>query len=206
VVKAVDANHQQRLLEQTQELDSAIRRIYAALRSRLNNLSVQNIRNTAATAGFDVARVPATSEAKSDLGSRAEVMPALDRLFDEMSLDVKRRTVEILAEELLRQDPQNQQGIPDLLARHGYEFRDRRFIPVAVMDPREKAFLPRSASDELARAADRIASGDASGAITSACGAVDASGRNAQTHAAEFQRQSEIAPILQRARNKDVSV
>ncbi len=166
-------SHEQRLQEESKQLDSSMRRIYAALRSRLNNLSIQNIRNTAAAAGFDIARVPATSEAESGSGSRAEVMPALDRLFDVMSLDDKTRTVRILATELLKQPPQKQENLPELLRMHGYEFRDGEFVPIAAMDPREKAFLPQSASDELARAANRIAAGDYSGAITSACGAVD---------------------------------
>ena len=51
-------------------------RLYAALRSELNNLSVQNIRNTVAAAGFDVSQITAKAEARSGLGSRAEVMPA----------------------------------------------------------------------------------------------------------------------------------
>ncbi len=165
--------HEQRLSDETKQLQSSVRRIYAALRSKLNNLSVQNIRNTAAAAGFDVSKIPSTSEARTGMGSRAEVMPALDRLFDEMSLKDKQRTIEILADELIRQDTTNEQAIPELLERHGYEFVDGRFRPVAAMDPREQAFLPAGAMDELARAADRIANGDYSGAITSACGAVD---------------------------------
>ena len=40
-------------------------RLYAALRSELNNLSVQNIRNTVAVAGFDVSQITAKAEARS---------------------------------------------------------------------------------------------------------------------------------------------
>lgn len=166
-------SHEERLSEETKQLESAVRRIYGALRSRLNELPIQDIRNTAAAAGFDIARVPATSEARSGSGSRAEVMPALDRLFGEMPLDDKTRTVRILATELFRQDSTKQQDLRDLLEMHGYEFRDGSFVPRAAMDSRERAFLPPSASEELARAADRIATRDYSGAITSACGAVD---------------------------------
>jgi hypothetical protein len=49
-------------------------RLYSILRSELYGLSVQNIRNTVAAAGFDVTRIPATSEARTGLGSRSEVM------------------------------------------------------------------------------------------------------------------------------------
>ena len=49
--------------------DVDVNRVYAALRSELNNLSVQNIRNTVAAAGFDVTRIPAESEARGGAGS-----------------------------------------------------------------------------------------------------------------------------------------
>ena len=41
------------------------------------------------------------------------------------------------------------------------------------LDAREARFLPRSAANELGRATSRLIDGDYSGAITSACGAVD---------------------------------
>ena len=51
-----------------------ITRLYGALRSELNKLSVQDIRNTVAAAGIDVSRITARAEAGSGLGSRAEVI------------------------------------------------------------------------------------------------------------------------------------
>ena len=76
-------------------------RLYAALRSELNNLSVQNIRNTVAAAGFDVSQITAQAEARSGLGSRAEVMPIVDRLFGQMSETVQEKALCILAERLI---------------------------------------------------------------------------------------------------------
>jgi tetratricopeptide (TPR) repeat protein len=55
-------------------------RLWGVLRSQLAILSVQNIRITAGSAGFDVSQIPATSEAQSRMGSRAEVLPALSKL------------------------------------------------------------------------------------------------------------------------------
>lgn len=48
-------------------------RIYGALRSELNKLSPQNIRNFAAASGFDVTKIPA----QSGSGNRAEVTQAV---------------------------------------------------------------------------------------------------------------------------------
>lgn len=150
-----------------------INRLYGALRSELYNLSVQKIRNTAAAAGFDVTRITAESEARSGLGSRAEVMPVIDRLFGEMSPDAKQTTLCILAERLVERSPELAESVQEILGKHGYQFLDGVFVPVDLLDARESQFLPPSSASEIARATARLTDGDYSGAITSACGAID---------------------------------
>ena len=148
-------------------------RLYAALRSELNNLSVQNIRNTVAAAGFDVSQITAQAEARSGLGSRAEVMPIVDRLFGQMSETVQEKALCILAERLIEHNSEIADSTQEILSRHGYQFVDGKFVPVQELDAREAQFIPPSAATELNRAMSRLIDGDHSGAITSACGAVD---------------------------------
>ena len=148
-------------------------RLYAALRSELNNLSVQNIRNTVAAAGFDVSQITAKAEARSGLGSRAEVMPAVDRLFGQMSESAQETALRILAERLIEHNSELEASTKDILGHHGYQFIDGNFVPVQEFDAREAQFIPPSAATELGRAMSRLIEGDYSGAITSACGAVD---------------------------------
>ena len=148
-------------------------RLYAALRSELNNLSVQNIRNTVAAAGFDVSQITAKAEARSGLGSRAEVMPAVDRLFGKMNESAQETALRILAERLTEHNPDLRTSTQDILGRHGYQFIDGNFIPVHELDAREARFIPKSATNELGRAMSRLIDDDYSGAITSACCAVD---------------------------------
>ena len=150
-----------------------INRLYGALRSELNNLSVQDIRNTVAAAGFDVSKITAKAEARSGLGSRAEVMPAVDRLFGQMTKDAQEVALKILAERLTGKNEELSKSVQEILGRHGYQFIGGSFVPVGLLDVREAKFLPASASAELARATARLMNGDDSGAITSACGAVD---------------------------------
>jgi hypothetical protein len=157
----------------TQLSDEEVTRLYGALRSQLNNLSVQNIRNTVAAAGIDVGRIPARAESRSGLGSRAEVMPAVDRLFGELSREAKLTALRVLGEKLAGGSAELQEEVQDILGRHGFQFIEGAFVPVGELDAREAAFLPRSSSRELARAMARLADGDESGAITAACGAVD---------------------------------
>lgn len=148
-------------------------RLYAILRSELNSLSVQNIRNTVAKAGFDVSQITAKAEARSGLGSRAEVMPAVDRLFGEMSESDQGRALRILAEQLTKDNPELAASTQDILGRHGFQFVEGNFVPVRELDAREAQFIPPLAATELGRAMSRLIEGDYSGAITSACGAVD---------------------------------
>ncbi|EAR21685.1 hypothetical protein [Nitrococcus mobilis] len=150
-----------------------VSRLYGALRSELNALSVQDIRNTAAAAGIDVSRITAKAEALSGLGSRAEVMPAVDRLFGELTATAKIAALRVLAERLVASNAELASNVQGILGRHGYQFISGSFVPVGLIDAREQHFLPPSASSELARAMARLMAGDDSGAITAACGAVD---------------------------------
>jgi len=153
--------------------DAVIKRLYGALRSEMNNLSAQNIRNTVARAGIDVTRIPSKSEARSGLGSRAEVMPAIDKLFGELCKDDQENALCIIAECLITESPQLAKSVQEILGKHGYQFIDGSFVPVGLLDQRETKFLPTSSATEIARATSRLINGDYSGAITSACGAVD---------------------------------
>ncbi len=148
-------------------------RLYGALRSELNKLSVQEIRNTVAAAGFDVSQITAKAEARSGLGSRAEVMPAVDRLFGQMGEPEQETALRLLAERLTGRNPELDASTQDILSRHGFQFVAGNFVPVRDLDAREAQFIPPSAAAELGRAMSRLIDGDYSGAITSACGAVD---------------------------------
>ena len=58
--------------------------------------------------------------------------------------------------------------------QHGYEYMNGSFVPVGLLDERESRYLPSTATFELTKAMSRLADNDESGAITAACGAVDA--------------------------------
>ncbi|MBI1956685.1 MAG: hypothetical protein HYS38_09855 [Acidobacteria bacterium] len=143
-----------------------------AILSEVTHLSIPRIRAAAAAAGMDAARIPAESEAKGGLGSRAEVEPALFRLFAELPLERKERALPILAERVIAQG--KGAGLTKLLGQHGYHYLNGAFVPVGLIDEREARYLPPTATSELAKAISRLSDNDDSGAITAACGAVDA--------------------------------
>ena len=104
-----------------------ITRIYGILWSHLYTLSVQQIRNTAAAAGFDITKITDKAEASGYGGSRAEVMPAIDRLFGGMTVKAKNNALRVLAKRLIEMDAQLADGVHKLLDEHGLQFVDGNF-------------------------------------------------------------------------------
>jgi hypothetical protein len=113
-----------------------------------------------------------------------ETPPALLQLYGELPLERKERALRVLADRLMPLQTRNispfepvQDGpgvrLTKLLKLHGYEYINNTFVPVGLIDEREAQHLPASAVAELAKAVSRLAEGDESAAITSACGAVD---------------------------------
>ena len=149
-----------------------------ALLAKVFELSIPNIRRVVATAGIDAGLIPATSEARGGQGSRAEVVPAVQRLFTALPHERKERSLPILADQILMSHhgtPRDEVAaqLDHLLAQHGFRYDGERFSPVNTSDEREREFLPPASYDEISDGFGRLADGDESGAITKVCGAVD---------------------------------
>jgi len=149
-----------------------------ALLAEVFRLSVPNIRRVVGAAGIDAGQIPAESEASGGAGSRAEIVPVIQRLFTELPLGRKERALPILAEQTIQTYHGRERGeaaanIERLLAQHGFRYDDGHFSSIGALDQRERAFLPASSFDEVADAFARLADGDESGSITKACGALD---------------------------------
>ncbi len=146
----------------------------AILSEVTNRLSIPQIRLAAAAAGIDASQIPARSEAQGSSGSRAEVTPALFRLYSEMSLERKERALPILAERVMNAGEEATDRLKLLLGQHGYEYLNRTFVPVGLFDTREMQCLPQQARTDLSRAMTFLAGGDTDDvAVALACGAVD---------------------------------
>jgi hypothetical protein len=149
-----------------------------SLLAQVFELSIPNIRPVVATAGIDAGHIPATSEAKGGQGSRAEVVPAVQRLFSALPHDRKERALPILAEQIVRsyhgtQREETAANLDRLLAQHGLRYDGERFSRPNTFDEREREFLPPASYDEISEGFGRLAEGDESGAFTKVCGAVD---------------------------------
>ncbi len=93
----------------------------------------------------------------------------VDAAFHSLERDAQLSAIRILANRF-----SDGEEVQRLLAEHGYEYIDGTFVPIAFLDQREAIYLPPSSASELAKAMKRLVDGDDTGAITAACGAVDA--------------------------------
>ncbi len=154
-------------------VDDELTLLWGAVRAALQELSIPNIRRVAGLAGFDVTAIPSTSEARGGSGSRAEVMPALDRLFGRMGVVQRRRAVQIIAEEIHHQGGPRAENLNRYLDRLGYGFVEGRIIRISVLSPEDLDYVPERARTDLIRAATRLRDGDFSGALSASCGSID---------------------------------
>jgi hypothetical protein len=153
-------------------MSSDLPKLWGAVRAAMQELSIPNIRRLAGQAGFDVTRIPSRSEAHGGSGSRAEVMPALDRLFLEMDESERRRAVQVIAEEFSPEGYPSAQLRRDL-ERLGYGFVKGKFVRFSVLSQEDMDYLPETGREDLAEAATRLRDGKLSGALSSICGAID---------------------------------
>lgn len=138
-----------------------------ALMGQLMNLGVQKKIIIAAMAGIDTSEVPAEQY-------NVPVNSALTRGFGKLSVERKRNALPVLADQLMKTNGEpGRQELTGLLHHHGYEYVNGTFVPVGLIDERERQYVPESSAAELAKALNRLVQGDESGAITSACEAVE---------------------------------
>jgi hypothetical protein len=150
-----------------------IDRVGQALLSEVVELSIPTIRRVVAAAGLDATTIPAASEARTGMGSRAEVVPAVYAAWARLDVAAKARSLPIFAERIVTEKPAQAKPLRTLLEQHGFRYDRGAFIPMNPVDERERAFLPASSYEEAVKAVGRLSDGDESGALTSACGAVD---------------------------------
>jgi len=147
--------------------EAEIVRLGNVLLGKLMELPIRTKYVLAARAGIDVAEVP-------NVQDNAVVNPAIAHAFAQLDIESKQRALPIFADAVARISEDNRSDLTHLLGQHGYQYINGTFVPVGLIDEREAKHLPQTATSELAKALSRLADNDESGAITAACGAVDA--------------------------------
>jgi hypothetical protein len=146
--------------------ESEVTKLGNVLLGKLMERSIRAKYIIAAKAGMDVSKVPGVQ-------NNALVNPAIACAFGRLDLESKLRALPILANEIAATSAEERKDLTRLLHQHGYEYINGTFVPVGLIDEREARFMPPTAAEQISSAFSRLVDGDESGAITSACGAVD---------------------------------
>ena len=108
-----------------------------------------------------------------DVSRRAPTLKTMKTSFDTLPPQDQSRAIDALTNRLVQYGQRRLENTIRILKSHGYEWVEGTVLSSAAFDPAEATFLPPTSVSELRKAVGRLNAGDESGAISSACGAVD---------------------------------
>jgi hypothetical protein len=147
--------------------------IFKALCELLEKLSDAQIQNVVSRSGVRITNThPAYIAPSTD--RKQEVLNQVRIAFDREKQRSQNAAMSILGDMAIGLIEQvGAEALQDALRHHGFNLLHDRFLPLDVLDLRSLCNVPAVCHDDLKTAAFRIAGQDYTGAITSACGAVD---------------------------------
>ncbi len=110
---------------------------------------------------------------RGDAERRTPTLKAMKASFETLVPGEQSVAVDGLASQLIEFGNRRSQRTREILESHGYMLVDGNVLSSDAFGPDEAPFLPATSVSELHKAVDRLQRGDESGAISSACGAVD---------------------------------
>ena len=151
---------------------SEISLAWNAIRAILqNNFTFYEIKEIVGLAGFDILRIAYLKQKSGGGASKGQLITAIDNGF--YQLKDKNHFVSIVVEEILRRKPNLKDELHKYLNRLGLTIVNGTVLPIGLIDPSELRELPEDAQNDLVKAFERFRNGDLSGAISSACAAID---------------------------------
>jgi hypothetical protein len=160
--------------ESAKMLDEAIvKSIFGSIVAQLQDsesaggefISAKSFYNAGLAAGLDMTA--------GDSERRGPTLKAMIKSFASVSLLEKGRALTSMVKSLVASGKENTRIAASILNQFGVAWDGNNIVAAGVMDERERVFLPANSAADLAKAVDRLAGGDESGAISAACGAVD---------------------------------
>lgn len=152
-----------------------INQAWNALRATLqNSFSFYDIKEIVGLAGFYLASIAHLEQKAGGGASKGQLMTGIDRGLKTLDEESEKRFIAVVAEEVLRRKPDSRQSLDENLSRLGWSLCGNAVIPIEIFDASTLSELPSVSQADLTKAAQRLRDGDLSGAISSACGALDA--------------------------------
>ncbi|SRR6266481_645180 len=149
--------------------EATMKALFGALVAKLHDppefVSARNFYGAGLSAGLDM---PA-----GDAERRGPTLAAMVKSFGMLPLAEKGRALTSITKSLMTSGKENARSGASVLNQFGVAWDGNNIVTAGVLDERERLFLPQTSAADLAKAIDRLTSGDESGAISAACGAVD---------------------------------
>lgn len=148
------------------------------LRSALQNyFSFYEIKEIVGLAGLDLT-LPTIANLEQKAGggaSKGQLMTGIDGTLRGLDDERKQSFIAIVAEEVIpKLRPEIREKLEGHLSRLGLGIAGNTVAPLKIFDVSELAELPVESRDDMIKAVQRLRDGDLSGALSAACGAVDA--------------------------------
>ena len=151
---------------------SEINKAWNAIRAILqNNFTFYEIKEFVGLAGFNVTLISHLEQRTGGGASKGQLITAIDKGFGQ--LKDKSHFVVIVVEEILKRKANLKIELQQYLNRLGLTITDGKVLPIELLDTSELTQLPKDAQQDLVKAIERFRDGDLSGAVSSACTAID---------------------------------
>ena len=145
---------------------------WKALRVTLETgFTFYEIKQVVSLAGLDITALAHLEQKPGGGATKGRLLTAIDSVFSK--LEDQPHFLSILAEEILQRCPSRRTELEQNLSRLGFSLRGNTVIPIALYELPSLENFPEASHEDLTKAVQRLRDGDLSGAISSACGAVD---------------------------------
>jgi len=138
-----------------------------------DNFTFYDIKQIVGLAGFDKGSIAHLEQKQGGGASKGQLITGIDKGYSNFSEKDKKHFLNIVVEEILDRNPAVIDKLNKYLSRLGWAVEGGAVIPVEIFDVSDLPELHEKAKEDLMKSAQRFRDGDLSGALSSACAAVD---------------------------------
>lgn len=148
---------------------------WGPVRSTLTEkFSFGDIKQIVGYGDLDMSRLAHLEQKQQNGATKSQLLSEIDKQVGAMDETRRGVFVSICCEEMMRRKSEVVEELERVLSRVGWKFSGTALIPVEIFDVAELASIPEQARADIQKASSRLRDGDLSGALSAACGALDA--------------------------------
>ncbi|PPD48331.1 MAG: hypothetical protein CTY16_05940 [Methylobacter sp.] len=138
-----------------------------------STFSFYDIKEIVGLAGFDTSMIAHLVQSSGSSVSKGQLISEIERGLNNFNNEEKQHFLNIVVEEMLTRRSDTEEQLENYLSRLGWQVIENKVIPIDILDRNDLEELDDNCKDDLVKSAIRYRDGDLSGALSSACAAVD---------------------------------